>query len=67
MNLQEYIIISTRSVKACTNSFVWTRLLVVVLNSSYHVIIAAQHLISKIVFAKKNYKTSITVSYKHEL
>ncbi len=32
---QEYIIIRIRSEKACINSFFWTRLVIVVLNSSF--------------------------------
>ena len=64
---QEYIIISSRSEKSCTNKCFYTRLLNVVLNFSYYVTMAAQHPISKIVFARKITKrVQVTVSYKHD-
>ena len=64
---QKYIMNTTQSVKACTNWFLWIRLLASC---------GFQHSISrhygcptvnlKDCFCQKKYKTSIIVSYKHE-
>ena len=60
---------SFRSEKACTNSFSWTRLLIVVLNSSLWDHILRHHGYPtpylNDCFSQTKYKTSTIVSYKH--